>query len=55
MNRRNALKTMVVSSAVAVELLISEQPVYGSLYRCTMPNHVRRHRRSCRHRHHRGR
>lgn len=55
MNRRNALKTMVVGSAVAVELLISGQLVYGSRYVCTMPRHVRRHRCKCRWRHHRNR
>ena len=53
MNRRNALKTMVVGSAVAVELLISGQLVYGSRFKCTMPRHVRGHVRKCRWVHHR--
>jgi len=57
MNRRNALKTMVVGSAVAAELLISGQPVQGYyyFYRYHFSYHVQRHRRSCRWRHHRGR
>ena len=55
MNRRNALKTMVVSSAVSVELLISGRPVFGSHYICTFPRVVRGHRRRCRWGHHRRR
>ena len=50
MNRRNALKTIVVSSAVAAELLISGQPVHGYyyFYRYKFTYHVRRYRRCCR-------